>query len=82
VIPQSYRFLQIDRATLSQGGEKSINARKAMGEVPEDILSGERHAPLVPRKVQFPTGFAGNVALHPSSPESDTQLPEDKNPDT
>jgi len=79
VIPQGYKFLQIDRAILSQGGEKSINARKAMGEVPEDILSGERHAPLVPRKVQFPTGFAENVALHPSSPESNTHLLEDKN---
>jgi len=82
VIPQGYRFLQIDRATLSQDGKKSINARKAMGEVPEDILSGERHAPLVPRKVQFPTGFAGNVALQSSSPEPDTQLPEDKNLNT
>jgi len=81
VIPQGYKFLQIDRATLSQGGEKSINARKAMGEVPEDILSGENHAPLVPRKVQFPTGFAGNVALHPSSPEPEIHLPEDINLD-
>jgi len=82
VIPQGYKFLQIDRATLSQGGEKSINARKAMGEVPEDILCGERHAPLVPRKVQFPTGFAENVALHPRSPEPNTDLPEDKNTNT
>jgi len=79
VIPQGYKFLQIDRAILSEGGEKSINARKTMGEVPEDILSGERHAPLVPRKVQFPMGFAKNVALHPSSSESNTDLPEDKN---
>jgi len=82
VIPQGYRFLQIDRTTLSQGGEKSINARKAMGEVPKDILSGERHAPMVPRKVQFPTGFAENVALHPSSPEHNSNLPEDKNTNT
>ena len=82
MIPQGYKFLQIDRAILSQGGEKSINARKAMGEVPKDILCGERHAPLVPRKVQFPTGFAGNVALQSSSPESNTSLSEDKNTDT
>jgi len=82
VIPQGYKFLQIDRATLSQNSEKSTIARKAMGEVPEDILCGERHAPLVPRKVQFPTGFAGNVGLHPSSPESDAQLPEGKNTNT
>ncbi len=81
-VPQGYRFLKIDRASLSQGGGKSSNARQAMGEVPDDVLSGERHAPLVTRKVQFPAGFAGNVALRPKSPEPGTQLSEDKNPDT
>jgi hypothetical protein len=52
-----------------------------MGEVPDDVLSGERQASLVPRKVKFPSGFAGHVNLHPGSPVSDTNLSEDKNDD-
>ena len=78
-IPQGYRFLGIDRASLCQGGAKSDRARRAMGEVPDDVLSGECQAPLVPRKVQFPAGFAGNVALRPGLSEPGTHPPEDKN---
>ena len=52
-----------------------------MGEVPEDILSGEHQAPLAPRKVKFPTGVAGQVNLHPGSTISDTTLAEDENDD-
>ena len=41
-----------------------------MGEVPADILSGERQAPLVPRKMKFPTGIAGPVGLRPAGPHT------------
>jgi hypothetical protein len=52
-----------------------------MGELPDDILSGERQAALVPRKVKFQSGFAGHVKLHPGLPDAETPLPEDKNDD-
>jgi integrating conjugative element protein (TIGR03761 family) len=81
VIPQSYRFLKIDRESVNKATGRSHEARQVMGELPEDILSGVRQAPLVPRKVKFPTGFAGHVKLRPGSPVSDTTLAEDKNDD-
>ncbi len=81
MIPHGYRFLGIDRESLRRGGEKSNDARQAMGEVPDNVLSGERHAPLVPRKVKFPTGFAGHVDLNPESPASNTNLSKDENGD-
>jgi hypothetical protein len=52
-----------------------------MGAVPDDILSGEHQAHLVPRKVKFPSGFAGHVKLHPESPDPEIHLSEDKNDD-
>jgi len=81
VVPQSYRFLKIDREAVHKATGRSHEARQAMGELPDDILSGERQAPLVPRKVKFPTGFAGHVTLNPGSPVSDTTQSEDKNDD-
>ena len=79
--PQSYRFLKLDRESVRKATGRSHEASKAMGEVPDDVLSGERQAPLVPRKVKFPTAFTGHVDLHPESPESNTNLSEDKNDD-
>jgi len=63
MLPQRYRFLKIDRAAVRTHTGSSHAARQAMGEVPADILSGERQAPLVPRKMKFPTGIAGGVGL-------------------
>ena len=81
VIPQSYRFLKIDRESVHKATGRSHEARQVMGELPEDILSGERQAPLVPRKVALPSGFVGHVKLRPESSASNTTLPEDKNDD-
>jgi integrating conjugative element protein (TIGR03761 family) len=81
VIPQSYRFLKIDRESVRKATGRSHEARQAMGELPEDILSGERQAPLVPRKTALPSGFVGHVKLHPGFPASNTMLPQDKNDD-
>jgi integrating conjugative element protein (TIGR03761 family) len=81
MIPQSYRFLKLGRESVCKATGRSHEARQIMGELPDDILSGERQAPLVPRKVKFPSGSAGHVKLHPGSPDSDMQLSEDKNDD-
>ena len=82
MIPQSYRFLKIDRESVRLKTGRSHEARQAMGEVPDAILSGENQAALVPRKVKFPSGFAGHVKLRPESPVPDTALSEDKNVDS
>jgi len=67
MLPQSYRFLKIDRETVRLRTGRGHAARQTMGEVPDDILSGERQAPLVPRKIQFPTGVAGHMGLQAES---------------
>ena len=81
VIPQSYRFLKIDRKSVRKATGRSHEARQAMGELPDDILSGEHQAPLVPRKVALPSGFVGHVKSRRESSVSNTTLPEDKNDD-
>ena len=81
MIPQSYRFLKLGRESVRKATGRSHEARQIMGELPDDILSGEHQAPLVPRKAILPTGVAGHVKLHPGSPDPDTHLSEDKNDD-
>lgn len=79
-IPQGYRFLGIDREALRAGTGKSASARALMGEVPQEVLSGERRALLVTRTVNFPSGFARNVDLRPTSHAASTKLTHDANP--
>ena len=81
VIPQSYRLFKINRESVRKATGRSHEARQAMGELPEDILSGEHQASLVPRKVALPSGFVGHVKLRPESSASNTTLSEDKNDD-
>jgi integrating conjugative element protein (TIGR03761 family) len=70
-VPQGYRFLGVDRSALIQGTALAEQARKAMGEVPEDVLTGERRPPLGPRKAPFPGPVPGNPRLHPVVAPSD-----------
>ncbi len=78
VIPQRYRFLDVDRPLIRRGSAESERAAELMGMVPADVLSGERQAPLVPRKLRFPSGFA-NTALHPETNVSIPHPSERKN---
>ncbi len=78
-IPQSYRFLDLERPLIRRGTAESERARQLMGALPEDVLSGERQAPLVPRKVQFPSGFTSNLSLHPESPVSNPHKTDSEN---
>ncbi len=64
-VPLGYRFLGVDRTSLAQGTAAAAQARMAMGEVPEDVLTGERRPPLGPRKAPFPGPAPGNPRLHP-----------------
>ena len=81
MIPQGYRLMKLDRESVRKATGRSHEARQTMGEISDDILSGERQAPLVPRKVKFPSGFSGHVTLRAESSDSDTHLSEDKNND-
>lgn len=81
MIPQSYRLLKVNREQVRMAMGRSHEARQLMGDVPSDVLSGERQAPLVPRKVSFPSGFSGNVQLRPRASVSHTDLSIDKNDD-
>ncbi len=64
-VPQGYRFLGVDRSALAQGTAVAEQAHKAMGEVPKNVLTGERRPPLGPRKAPFPGPVPGNPRLHP-----------------
>jgi len=74
-------LLKIDRDMVQKAMGRSHAARQIMGEVPEAILSGERQAPLVPRKMAFPTEVAAHVGMHPTSPATRMKTSEVENPD-
>ena len=52
VLPQRYRCLKIDRNDVCAETGNSRLARQVMGELPADILRGERLPPLLPRPVK------------------------------
>lgn len=52
VSTQGYRALGIDREAVLVGSEAAREAAAAMGQLPEDILSGERCAALAPRPLR------------------------------
>ncbi|MCU7943552.1 MAG: TIGR03761 family integrating conjugative element protein [Candidatus Thiodiazotropha sp. (ex Cardiolucina cf. quadrata)] len=65
VVPQGYRLLGIDRKSLKQNSGMDSRACQLMGELPEQVLSGEQRAPLVPRKLAFPNTVARSLVLEP-----------------
>jgi integrating conjugative element protein (TIGR03761 family) len=69
-LPQGYRFLSIDREALTQRTAKAEQARETMGEVPVDVLAGDRCAVLAPRKTPIQGPIPGNLKLHPVVPRS------------
>ncbi len=50
-----------------------------MGEIPADVLSGARHAPLVPNKRILSSGFVGQAKLHSEASPDEGSLPENNN---
>ena len=58
--PVGYRLMGVTRGDLQQGTAKALQAREAMGEVPDDVQSGARRAPHAP-----------TVASPPESPVTD-----------
>ena len=68
VLPQGYRFLGIDRASVRRQDEKAQRAQALMGDLPKAVLSGEQQAPEVPRKLRFPEGYRKAVTQSPLQP--------------
>ena len=81
MMPQSYRLLKINRELVSTSTGRSQEARKLMGEIPADVLSGARHAPLVPSKRILSSGFVGPVKLHPETSPLEPNRSENNNDD-
>lgn len=81
LIPQGYRFLRIDRACVQKGSGECGQAVQLMGRVPDDVLSGERCAPIVPRRRRLSSGFSENIELHPTPSASYTAHTNTENDD-
>lgn len=54
--PVGYRFLGVTRRDVAQGTAKASQAREAMGELPDDVLTASRRAPHAPAVAQSPHG--------------------------
>ncbi len=81
MIPQDYRFLRIERSDTQKGNDKSTQAVQLMGTVPDDVLSGERRAPMVPTQQHRSSSFSRNLELH-SAPSALAAAPStDENDD-
>jgi len=79
---QGYRALGLDRKSLKQAGGNDPRLSKLMRNLPDDVLSGERRAPITPRKIHFP-----KQSHRPSSLKSQSSSPgkpssSDENHDT
>ena len=54
MLPQAYRLMGLDRTTVRARSGRTNEARQKMGELPADILNGERRAAFAPRQSQPP----------------------------
>ena len=57
-LPQGYHSLDVRRQDIRQGTPAAIKARERMGEIPQDILNGERLPSLRPLAFQHQNGDA------------------------
>ena len=64
-LPQRYRSLKIDRAAVRAETGNARLARQVMGELPAEILRGERLPPLLPRPAKSPPSVS-----EPSRPDA------------
>lgn len=55
MLPLAYRKMKLDRPTVQTRTGRAHEARQKMGEVPDEVLSGERRAPFAPRRWSSPT---------------------------
>ena len=81
MIPQGYRFLRIERSDIQKDNEKSTHAVQFMGSVPDEVLSGDRRAPLSPTQRNLSSGFSRNLGLHSAPSAMATEPSTDENDD-
>ena len=73
MIPQTFRLTGVDREAVHGDGDACRRAREAMGEVPQEILRGERRAPVVPRRSAIPGILSANGAGPARAPRDTVQ---------
>lgn len=81
-VPQGFRSLGLKREILQQAEGIDPRVSKLMGNIPEDVLSGEQRAPLTPHKISFPKQNQRPARLKPQQSLSNTASPLDQNHDT
>ena len=79
---QGYRALGLDRKSLKQTGGNDPRLSKLMRNIPEDVLSGKRRAPISPRKIHFPKQNNRPTKLNSQTSLSDATPSVDENHDT
>ena len=79
MMPQNYRLLKINREQVRTSTGRSQEASKLMGEIPADVLSGTRHAPLVPNKRILSSGFVGQIKLQSETSPDEGDRSENNN---
>lgn len=55
MLPLAYRNMKLDRPTVLARIGRAHEARQTMGEIPDEVLSGERRASFAPRRWSPPT---------------------------
>lgn len=80
MLPQTYRLLKLNRATVRARTGRTHEARKLMGEIPEDILNGERRPPFAPRRLTTPTAMSSPTSSPAQLPSMSAQ-DDEKNAD-
>ena len=68
--PLGYRLTGVTRADLEQGTAKAQQAREALGEVPEEVLSGTLRAPHAPARPVPLTSAGQFMVLQSQSAET------------
>ena len=79
---QGYRALGLDRKSLKQTGGNDPRLSRLMRNIPDDVLSGERRAPISPRKIHFPKQHHRLSSLKSQPSLSNPASSSDENHDT
>lgn len=77
VLPQAYRVMKLDRAMVRARQGRTHEACQTMGDLPEDILSGERRPRFAPPNPSLTT--ATNQPMNALLPLPATHVPDDQN---
>jgi integrating conjugative element protein (TIGR03761 family) len=81
-VPQGYRSLGLDRKKLQQAENTDPRAIRLMKDIPENVLTGKRRAPITPRKIHLPQQKHSPTSLNSQPSASNKPSSSDENYDT